>query len=229
MIKKIFQKLIRHFGPQHWWPAGSPFEVIVGAILTQQTSWKNVEKAIDSLKRVKKLSPEAILKTPDGLLQKIIRSSGYYKQKAKKLKIFCKFLEKTFNCNVKMMRSVRLSALRPQLLSLWGIGRETADSILLYALDKPVFVVDAYTIRIGERVGLFRSEGYEHVRGFFELKLAHSVTLYKEYHALLVALGKDHCKTKPVCAQCPIRTLCDRHQGYSMGPNRAILKISRYA
>jgi endonuclease-3 related protein len=209
MVKKIFKKLVKHFGPQHWWPADSPFEVIVGAILTQQTSWKNVEKAIASLKRAKKLSARAILNTSDRELQMLVRSSGYYRQKAKKLKIFCKFFLDKYHGNITTLKRHPASITRTQLLSLWGIGRETADSILLYALDKPVFVVDAYTVRIGERVGLFKSDGYEHVRGYFESNLKRSVPLYKEYHALLVELGKKYCETGPMCGGCPVRKLCD--------------------
>jgi len=195
---KIYNKLLDHFGRQYWWPADTPFEVMVGAILTQQTSWTNVEKAIAELKKERLLSPRKILRTPASKLHKIIRSSGYYKQKEKKLKIFCRFL----------INIDRASITRTQLLSLWGIGRETADSILLYALGKPIFVVDAYTIRIGERVGLFKAEGYEHVREYFESNLPRRLTLYKEYHALLVELGKNYCKPKPLCDSCPINRLC---------------------
>jgi endonuclease-3 related protein len=208
-VRLLYNKLLSSFGPQNWWPADSPFEVMVGAILTQQTNWKNVELAIDNLKKAKKLSPRAILNTPTPTLQKLIRSSGYYRQKAKKLKVFCRFFMEEFNGDIKKMHRSQNVELRTQLLSLWGVGHETADSILLYALNKPVFVIDAYTIRIGERVGLFKSEGYEHVREYFESNLKRSVPLYKEYHALLVELGKRHCKTKPVCEGCPIKKLCD--------------------
>jgi len=204
----VYRQLYNAFGPQHWWPADSPFEVIVGAILTQQTSWKNAALAIESLKRTKLLSPRAILKTSDPKLQMTIRSSGYYKQKAKKLKIFCRFFLKEYKGSIKKMRSSPISHLRSQLLSIWGIGHETADSILLYALDKPIFVVDAYTIRIGERVGLFKSGGYEHVRHYFESHLPRSVPLFKEYHALLVELGKRYCRTKPLCNGCPLNDGC---------------------
>jgi len=207
-VNTVYGELLRAFGPQGWWPADSPFEVIVGAILTQQTLWKNVEKAIASLKRAKKLSARAILKTTDRDLQRLVRSSGYYRQKAKKLKIFCEFFLNEYCGKITEMKRSRTSHLRSRLLSIWGIGRETADSILLYALDKPIFVVDAYTVRIGERMGLFRSDGYEHVRNYFESNLKRSVPLYKEYHALLVQLGKNFCKTKPLCAKCPIKKLC---------------------
>jgi endonuclease-3 related protein len=204
----MYSRLLKAFGPQHWWPADSPFEVMVGAILTQQTNWKNVEKAVDNLKKAKKLSPRAILSSSNSALQKLVRPSGYYRQKARKLKIFCKCLIGEYDASIEKMKRSQFSRLRTQLLSLWGIGRETADSILLYALGKPIFVVDAYTVRIGERVGLFRSEGYEHVRQFFESSLRRSVTLYKEYHALLVELGKKYCKPRPLCSECPVKKLC---------------------
>ncbi len=204
----LYKKLLEHFGKQHWWPAETPFEVMVGAILTQQTNWGNVEKAIRNLKKEKLLSPGAILKTSNSKLQKAVRSSGYFKQKAKKLKVFCKFFLNGYKGSIKDMAKESLYDLRHKLLELWGIGRETADSILLYALEKPVFVVDAYTIRIGERIPLFRSDGYEHVRHFFESKLPKRVSLYKEYHALLVELGKNYCKKKPLCNLCPVKKFC---------------------
>ena len=207
-FKRIYNKLLKTFGRQHWWPADTPFEVMIGAILTQQTAWTNVEKVISNLKKAGKLSPRAILWTSDSQLHKLVRSSGYYKQKAKKLKIFCKFLTDEFGGSIKRMKLMPLRALRSKLLNLWGMGRETADSILLYALDKPIFVVDAYTVRIGERAGLFKSDGYEHVREYFESNLQRSVPLFKEYHALLVELGKNCCKTRPVCGSCPIKRLC---------------------
>lgn len=211
--KVIYNRLIGVFGKQRWWPADSPFEVIVGAILTQQTSWKNVEKAIGNLKALSELSPRTILQTPSNRLQTLIRSSGYYRQKARKLKIFCKFFIKEYGGSIKKMKAGLVHVLRQGLLGLWGVGRETADSILLYALGKPIFVVDAYTIRIGERVGLFKSDGYEHVRAFFESNLRRSVPVFKEYHALLVELGKNYCKTKPLCKPCPIKKLCNFGRG----------------
>jgi endonuclease-3 related protein len=214
-VNEIYIKLLTALGKQHWWPADTPFEIIVGAILTQQTSWRNVEKAINSLKLAKRLKPISILRTSDKKLYAIVRSSGYYKQKTKKLKIFCEFFIKEYGGSIRKMKTLSspISHLRSQLLSLWGIGRETADSILLYALDKPVFVVDAYTIRIGERVGLFRARGYERVRFFFESNLRRSVPVFKEYHALLVELGKNYCKTKPLCKPCPIKKLCNFGRG----------------
>ncbi len=199
---------MKAFGHQHWWPADSPFEVMVGAILTQQTNWKNVEKAIGNLKKAKRLSPRAILRTRDRVLQGLVRPSGYFRQKARKLKVFCRFLLEEYGTDIGKMRRSSVTRLRSQLLSLWGIGRETADSILLYALGKPVFVVDAYTVRIGERMGLFRFRGYEHVRAYFESNLKKSVPLFREYHALLVELGKRCCRNKPRCEDCPVKELC---------------------
>lgn len=204
----LYDCLLKHFGKQYWWPADTPFEVMIGAILTQQTNWKNVEKAIENLKKEKFLDPRAILNASNSKLQSSVRSSGYFKQKAKKLKIFCRFFIDEYSGSIKKMKKEPFQDLRSELLDLWGIGRETADSILLYALGKPVFVVDAYTIRVGERIPLFRSDGYEHVRNFYESKLPKRVSLYKEYHALLVELGKNYCRTKPLCKSCPIKKAC---------------------
>ena len=205
-----YMKLLRHYGPQGWWPTPyyrpgvysrrfserERFEICVGAILTQNTAWKNVEKAIKCLKAAKLLNARAIAVSPLAKLQSCIRSSGYYKQKAKKLKIFSKWLIEKYGGN--FARFCRRSTLvcRQKLLSLWGIGPETADSMLLFAGHKPIFVIDAYTRRFLAEYGV-RLGTYDEYQKYFMDKLPKSVSMYKEYHALIVAWGKDH-KTRDV-------------------------------
>jgi len=203
----IYNKLYAHFGPQHWWPADSSFEVMVGAILTQNTNWANVEKAINNLKVHNLLELSRLCKLSSPKLASLIRPAGYYNIKAKRLKNFLEFLKKSYDCSLRRMLFKTLPDLRRQLLSVNGIGPETADSILLYALHKPVFVVDSYTRRILSRHGLIReSAGYEEVQNLFMQNLKDSVKLFNEYHALLVKLGKEFCsKNKPKCEICPLK------------------------
>ena len=205
-LNRIFSRLYSVFGPQHWWPANSSFEVIVGAILTQNTSWVNVEKAILALKRAKCLSPRALLKCPPERLAKLIKSSGYYNIKAARIKNFLKFFFDSYAADIKRMRIKDFKVLRRQLLAVKGIGPETADSILLYALDKPVFVIDAYTRRIFSRHRILGKDAtYEQAQGIFMRNLKNNSRLFNEYHALLVRLGKDYCrKQNPECATCPL-------------------------
>jgi len=205
-LRTIYNKLLKHFGSQNWWPGDTPFEIMIGAILTQNTNWGNVEKAITNLKKMGALSGGAIRDMNDRRLEKLIKPSGYFRVKAKKLKVFCRWLIK--QGGVRQLKKQNIQSLRPQLLEIWGIGPETADSMLCYAFDKPTFVVDAYTKRIGNRVGLFRLEDYHEIKEFFEKKLQRDLELYKEYHALFVALGKNYCKPKPNCVNCPIFKLC---------------------
>ncbi len=189
----VYKRLYDYFGPQHWWPihkaksyklkANSCFEICVGAILTQNTAWKNVEKAIDNLHAAEAVNPEAVLKIKIDKLAALIRPAGYYNQKAKKLKIFARWFLESGTAKRK------LSELRPELLSLWGVGPETADSILLYAYLRPVFVIDAYTKKMLACFGREMKE-YEEYRKFFESNLPKSAKLYNEYHALIVAWGK---------------------------------------
>jgi len=205
-IAKVYRSLYASFGPQHWWPAGTPFEVMVGAILTQNTSWNNVEKAIAVLHKHKLLSPVKLDKLRNSKLSRLIRPAGYYNIKAKRLKNFLKFFLKKYGGDTGLMRKGDVSSLRQELLSVNGIGNETADSILLYALGKPVFVVDAYTRRIFSRHKFFRDGlDYQTVQDFFEKNTVPSVKLYNEFHALIVKLGKDYClKNKPRCTICPL-------------------------
>jgi len=206
-LEVIYDKLYRHFGPQSWWPGETPFEVIVGAILTQNTNWQNVAKAINNLKQAKVLSPKKLYSLPRPRLAQLIRPSGYFNIKAKRLKEFLDFLFKNYNGSLKKMFSRPVEDLRKEILSVKGIGPETADSILLYAGGFPVFVVDAYTKRIFSRQKLLSEDAeYHQVQELFTRSLKKDVQLYNEYHALIVRLGKDFCKkTKPRCEACPIK------------------------
>lgn len=202
---EIYQRLYRHFGPQNWWPADSPFEVIIGAILTQNTAWENVKKAIENLKEANVVSCEAILNIPVEKLALLVRPSGYFNQKAKRLKNFCYFLSENYSCDLKAMFSEDMHVLRKKLLSVKGIGPETADSILLYAGDLPIFVVDTYTYRILSRHNIIPDEtSYEEIQALFMDSLDNDIDLFKEYHALLVMTGKNYCKKKPSCEGCPL-------------------------
>ncbi len=204
----IFNILLKEYGPQHWWPGETPFEVMVGAILTQNTNWGNVEKAINNLKRAGALSPEAINAMPEGTLAELIRPSGYFNIKAKRLKSFIRYLVETYGGNIKKMREREPAQVRSELLSVTGIGPETADSIMLYALDMPVFVVDAYTNRIFSRHGFFPPDSdYHEVQKFFMDALPRDVKLYNEYHALIVRLAKERCVKKVGDCQICILTL----------------------
>ncbi|MBI3312220.1 MAG: endonuclease III domain-containing protein [Candidatus Omnitrophica bacterium] len=209
VLSSIYRKLFRHFGPQGWWPGDTPFEIAVGAILTQNTSWGNASRAVGALKKQKQLSVQGILRTPSGRLARMIRSSGYFRQKTKRLKVFARYLSERQGSRIERMRRFSAGRLRKELLSLWGIGPETADSVLLYALEKPVFVVDAYTRRILLRHSLISSkDGYEEIQALFAEHLPVQVPLLNEYHALLVVLGKRYChKSRPRCGRCPIRSV----------------------
>jgi len=193
---KIYQKLLSKFGKQNWWPCktGNRFEIIIGAILTQNTGWQNVEKAINNLIKNKMLSKDAIRKAGTRKLAVLIKPAGYYNQKAKKLKAFVNFSG---------------DITRKDLLSIWGIGPETADSILLYAYNKPYFVVDAYTKRIFSRLELIETDDYEEIREFFEKNLPKDVRIYREFHALIVELAKKYCKKGPLCEECPLAKDCN--------------------
>jgi endonuclease-3 related protein len=205
ILMKIYQRLSRAYGPMHWWPGETPFEVMVGAILTQNTSWRNVEKAIQKLKARKVLHVRGIHQLKRNQLASLIRSSGYFRIKADRLKSFVNFLFENYGANVGRMRKERLNILRQQLLGIKGIGPETADSILLYGLKKPIFVVDAYTKRILSRHGILSERAsYEEIQRFFMGHLPMNARLFNEYHALLVDLGKTLCKKTPRCDLCPL-------------------------
>jgi endonuclease-3 related protein len=203
----IYERMFAQLGPQHWWPAETPFEVMVGAILTQNTSWKNVERAIDNLKGVGLMSLEALSTLPSGLLAEYIRPAGYYNIKAGRLHNLLTFINEHHGGDLQAFLDHPLPHLREQLLSIKGVGRETADSILLYAANLPVFVVDTYTHRILVRHQVIDEEfGYEAIQELFMDNLACDTRLYNEYHALLVRVGNVYCKkNNPNCAACPLQ------------------------
>lgn len=205
-LNSIFLQLYSAFGPQRWWPADSNFEVIVGAILAQNTSWLNVEKAILKLKARGLLTPQHLYRLSLSQLAGLIKSAGYYNLKAARLKEFLKFFLDDYAASIKSMSQQELIPLRKQLLAVKGIGPETADSILLYALNKPIFVIDAYTKRIFSRHGLIKEAAdYAQAQGIFMRNLKPDAKLFNEYHALLVKLGKDFCrKQNPKCETCPL-------------------------
>jgi endonuclease-3 related protein len=215
-LTEIYQLLLDRFGPQHWWPGETQFEIITGAILTQNTSWANVEKAIANLKSANLLTPEKLYHLNASQLAELIRPAGYYNIKAKRLKNFLTWLFRSYNGRLENsargwlapLENLDTDRLRVELLAVKGIGPETADSILLYAFNRPVFVVDAYTARVAVRHGLIeQGADYEQLRNLFQSNLPQDSQLFNEYHALLVRLGKEFCKPKPQCRLCPLEKL----------------------
>jgi endonuclease-3 related protein len=201
----IYHKLLSFFGGQGWWPAETPFEVIIGAILTQNTAWRNVEHAIENLKQEGVLTPEGLRRITERRLARLIRPAGYYNVKAKRLKEFSLFLTREYGGDLRRMFRKPLGPLRGKILMVKGVGPETCDSILLYAGEKPIFVIDAYTKRVLSRHGIITDgASYEAIQELFMRSLPDDVALYKEYHALFVRLAKTFCKTKPQCAGCPL-------------------------
>ncbi len=206
-IPQVYRKLYATHGPQHWWPGNSRFEIMVGAVLTQNTAWTNVEKAIVNLKQAKALTSEAIVKAPHRQLATWLKPSGYFNIKAKRLKEMCRWL--VGQGGVRRLARMNTNDLRAALVAVYGIGPETADDIVLYAFNRPVFVIDAYTRRIFSRLGLITGdEGYETLRHLFENSLKQDVPLFNEYHALIVKHGKDICKKRPLCGNCCLNALC---------------------
>ena len=210
-LHSLYEKLLSHFGRQKWWPGESAFEIVLGAILTQRANWRNVEKAIGNLKRAAILSPDAITNTNRKKLEKLLRPVGFFRQKTTTIRNLVRHLIRHHEGSLDRLFDAELGEIRSELLSLKGIGDETADSILLYAGSKPSFVVDAYTIRIVNRLGLTESRQYSCVKELFENNLPKDTEMYKEFHALLVALGKKFCKTRPYCAKCPLSSDCAFH------------------
>jgi endonuclease-3 related protein len=206
---RYYEAMSEALGPMHWWPAQTPFEVIVGAILTQSTAWGNVERAIANLRSAQVLTPSAMLRISTPRLAALVRPSGYFRQKAKKLKAFVRFLHVECAGSLKRMFLTPTLELRDQLLSIHGIGPETADSILLYAGNHPVFVVDAYTHRILGRHGITNGKpDYEKVRTLIETSIPSKPEFFNEFHALIVNTGKNWCrKSAPRCEECPLRSL----------------------
>lgn len=207
-LLEIYQLLYDAFGPQHWWPGETQFEIAAGAILTQNTNWANVEKAIRNLKVAGCLSVEGIRRLSPPQLAELIRPAGYFNVKTKRLMNFVTWLSDNYDGTMTNLEGVDTTRLRAALLEIKGVGRETADSILLYALHRPVFVVDAYTARITIRHGLIEPDAdYEQLRELFESNLEKDVELFNEYHALLVRAGKEFCKPKARCPGCPLEKL----------------------
>ncbi|MHB8106393.1 MAG: endonuclease III domain-containing protein [Candidatus Cryosericum sp.] len=206
---QLFDILFAAFGPQHWWPGDTPFEVAVGAVLTQNTSWSNVEKAIASLNAAHAMTAAGLLGLPVSDLEQAIRPAGYYRVKAQYLRTLAEWVNRRAAVDLSNFASEDTGTLRRELLALRGVGRETADSILLYAIGKPVFVVDAYTRRIAVRLRLLpEGTDYESIQQYFLAGLPRDVQLFNEFHGLLVHLAKEHCRARPVCLACPLEACC---------------------
>ena len=207
---QVFDRLYAAYGPQDWWPGDTPFEIMVGAVLTQNTSWTNVVKGIDNLKANQALHPKTILTTHHKRLASWLKPVGYFNVKAKRLKNYCDWYLKEGEIAALSKQETKL--LRENLLSVNGVGPETADDILVYAFERPVFIIDAYTKRIFSRLGYIDGdEGYETLRSIFEKNLCKqndTLQLFKEYHALIVNHAKYYCKTKPLCADCCLKSKC---------------------
>lgn len=206
-FQQVFNRLLKAYGPQNWWPGDTPFEVMVGAVLTQNTAWSNVERAIDNLKANASLDAQAIVRAPHKKLAAWLQPSGYFNIKAKRLSNFCRWYLQ--HGQFAGLAQWDTEALRKGLLSVNGVGPETADDILLYAFERPVFVIDAYTRRLFSRLALVAGdEGYEHLRAHFETKLPRDTSLFNEYHALIVQHAKDACKKRPLCGRCCLARVC---------------------
>jgi endonuclease-3 related protein len=198
--------LIERFGPQGWWPGDSPFEVMVGSILTQNTNWKNVEKALTRLAKEGLLTPEKLLAIDTDILSACLRPVGYFRVKTQRLLDFVCFLRDKYSLDINRLMKNETSILRKELLEIRGIGPETADSILLYAIERPVFVVDAYTRRVLTRHRIIdKKADYDEIQRLFMTCLPEDVSLFNEYHALLVRVGKEYCRTRPLCDLCPLQ------------------------
>jgi endonuclease-3 related protein len=207
-LLEIYDLLFQRFGPQHWWPGETQFEIIVGAILTQNTNWGNVEKAIANLRMADCLNPGRLHNMDITALSELIRPAGYYRVKAKRLKNFMDWLFDNYNGFLERFEEISTERLRGELLSVKGVGPETADSILLYAFGRAIFVVDAYTARITGRHQLIEpGADYEQLRNLFDANLPQDVQLFNEYHALLVRLGKEFCRPQARCSGCPLERL----------------------
>ena len=205
----VYQRLYRRYGPQRWWPSDDPFETIVGAILTQNTAWRNVERALANLKAANVLSPARLRELPQEELAGLIRPSGYFNMKARKLKAFADLLGRRHQDDLDHLFNQEPTALRQELLSTYGIGEETADDIMVYAAHLPSFVIDSYTRRIMLRLGMApQKQRYEAFQAIFHDNLPHDVQLFNEYHALLDRHAKETCRKIPFCGECILLRLC---------------------
>jgi endonuclease-3 related protein len=208
---RIYRLLLGRFGHAGWWPGDTPFEVCLGAILTQNTAWTNAEKALARLRSAGLLSFDGLRGLALPRLQALLRPSGTYRVKARRVRAFLSFVGSTYGGRVEAMASTAPGALRRQLLGVEGIGPETADSIALYAAGHPVFVVDAYTRRVFGRLGMLRGgESYDEVQRFFHRRLPADAALFNDYHAQVVRLAKEHCRARPLCVACPLEAVCPR-------------------
>lgn len=239
-LREVYERLLAAYGPQHWWPGETAFEVIVGAILTQSAAWSNVEKAIGNLKAAGVLSPGGLHSLDEAEIARLIRPSGYFNAKARKLKAFVEMVHARFAGDLGSLLALPADELRRVLLSTHGIGPETADSIVLYAAGKPSFVIDAYTRRMFSRIGIRPSrsrgfpasagprgvmpshsrpahDGYEAWRAMFMEPLPPDAALFNEYHALVVAHGKAVCRKTPLCGRCVLRDGCETGRGLAPG------------
>ena len=206
-LLSIYESLLAHYGDLNWWPAKTPYEVMVGAVLTQNTAWSNVEKAIANFGN--NLTPEFVLNADMAELTDIIRPAGSFNQKAVYLKAVTEWFA-GYNFDVPTVQSETLEELRPELLSVKGVGKETADSILMYAFNFPTFVVDAYAVRLCDRFPVDAGKGYDAVKAYFEGGVPKDAKTYNNYHALIVINAKEHCRKKPICAGCPQYDICGR-------------------
>ncbi len=221
ILSEIYDSLFRSFGKQHWWPGDTDFEVVIGAILTQNTNWNNVEKAINNLRAAKIFTPEKLLEIDIKKLAELIKPSGYFNVKARRLKYFIEWLFQNYDGSLSVLFGQDYAVLRKELLSVNGIGKETADSIILYAAEMPVFVVDAYTKRVLVRHGLITEDyDYEAIKAVFEDNLPRNVSLYNEYHALLVRVGKYYCKPRMQCEECPLKNVNHKYTENRKRPER---------
>ncbi|MGC8928631.1 MAG: endonuclease III domain-containing protein [Myxococcota bacterium] len=209
---EIYQRLNAHFGFLNWWPAETPFEVAVGAILTQNVAWSNVEKSIGNLKKRGLLSLNRLLESPPQIVKSCITPAGYYNVKYTRLISLLKFIKYELNSDITNLKKFDVNEARRMLLSVKGVGKETADSILLYAAEFPIFVVDAYTKRSFYRIGILRSPdmGYDEIQSIFMKNLKKDLHLFNDYHAQIVELSKNFCKKRPICEGCPVLDICKR-------------------
>ncbi len=217
-LRDFFEALLAAYGPQHWWPGQTPTEIVVGALLTQNTNWKNVERAIARLRQADLLDWERLRDIEPDRLAEVIRPAGSYNVKARRLKNFVHWLFERFDGRLEALAEMSIDDARAVLLNVNGIGRETADAILLYALGRPVFVVDAYTARVLWRHRLIDDDaGYDQIKELLESALPADAKLFNEYHALLVEVGKRHCRPRPRCEGCPL----ERFEHHATATGRA--------
>ena len=207
--REVYRRLLARYGHQHWWPAENAFEVIVGALLMQQTAWRNVHAAIENLRVAGLLNVQALASAQVDVVRKHVHVAGLYRTKPSKLRNFCRHVVEQWGGDLSKYFDRPTDVVRADLLAQDGVGPETADSILLYAGGHPVFVVDAYTLRIGRRIGLFDSDEYGPAQRYFERHVPRDLATYREYHALLVAHAKSLCRPRPACGECQVQSLCD--------------------